>query len=169
MLSCTCMIYSVLLHVLRGLICTITLVFIILFFFFQAEDGIRDAQESRGLGDVYKRQFGASALTESERQIAEDIFRVMLRDAAVRVRQALSESLKDNPDVPHDVAASLAQDVDEVAMPVIEFSSVLTDKDLIDIVRTRGTDVQKVVAGRRDVSEDAVSYTHLTLPTKRIV
>ena len=25
-------------------------------FFFQAEDGIRDAQESRGLGDVYKRQ-----------------------------------------------------------------------------------------------------------------
>ena len=27
-----------------------------IFFFFQAEDGIRDAQESRGLGDVYKRQ-----------------------------------------------------------------------------------------------------------------
>ena len=25
-------------------------------FFFQAEYGIRDAQESRGLGDVYKRQ-----------------------------------------------------------------------------------------------------------------
>ena len=25
-------------------------------FFFQAEDGIRDAQESRGLGDVYKGQ-----------------------------------------------------------------------------------------------------------------
>ena len=25
-------------------------------FFFQAEDGIRVAQESRGLGDVYKRQ-----------------------------------------------------------------------------------------------------------------
>ena len=28
----------------------------VVFFFFQAEDGIRDAQESRGLGDVYKRQ-----------------------------------------------------------------------------------------------------------------
>ena len=26
------------------------------FFFFRAEDSIRDAQESRGLGDVYKRQ-----------------------------------------------------------------------------------------------------------------
>ena len=29
---------------------------VLIFFFFQAEDGIRDAQESRGLGDVYKRQ-----------------------------------------------------------------------------------------------------------------
>ena len=25
-------------------------------FFFQAEDGIRDVERSRGLGDVYKRQ-----------------------------------------------------------------------------------------------------------------
>ena len=30
--------------------------YVLSFFFFQAEDGIRDAQESRGLGDVYKRQ-----------------------------------------------------------------------------------------------------------------
>ena len=29
---------------------------ICLFFFFQAEDGIRDLVRSRGLGDVYKRQ-----------------------------------------------------------------------------------------------------------------
>ena len=28
----------------------------VFFFFFQAEDGILDAQESRGLGDLYKRQ-----------------------------------------------------------------------------------------------------------------
>ena len=38
------------------------------FFFFQAEDGIRDLVRSRGLGDVYKRQaqehtlFGERAL-----------------------------------------------------------------------------------------------------------
>eukprot|EP00658_Telonema_sp_P-2_P034273 TRINITY_DN25033_c0_g2_i3.p1 TRINITY_DN25033_c0_g2~~TRINITY_DN25033_c0_g2_i3.p1 ORF type:complete len:157 (-),score=51.37 TRINITY_DN25033_c0_g2_i3:175-645(-) len=33
------------------------MILFIFFFFFQAEDGIRDAQESRGLGDVYKRQY----------------------------------------------------------------------------------------------------------------
>ena len=31
---------------------------VVLFFFFQAEDGIRDLVRSRGLGDVYKRQQG---------------------------------------------------------------------------------------------------------------
>ncbi len=29
---------------------------VVFFFFFQAEDGIRDVLGSRGLGDVYKRQ-----------------------------------------------------------------------------------------------------------------
>ena len=37
------------------------------FFFFQAEDGIRDLVRSRGLGDVYKRQrHGELALREIE-------------------------------------------------------------------------------------------------------
>ena len=31
--------------------------FLLCVFFFQAEDGIRDLVRSRGLGDVYKRQF----------------------------------------------------------------------------------------------------------------
>ena len=32
-----------------------------MFFFFQAEDGIRDLVRSRGLGDVYKRQIHKEA------------------------------------------------------------------------------------------------------------
>ena len=32
---------------------------VLVFFFFQAEDGIRDLVRSRGLGDVYKRQIRA--------------------------------------------------------------------------------------------------------------
>ena len=39
------------------------------FFFFQAEDGIRDLVRSRGLGDVYKRQ-GPSRETGSRRRRA---------------------------------------------------------------------------------------------------
>jgi len=35
------------------------------FFFFQAEDGIRDLVRSRGLGDVYKRQLNGSLLQKN--------------------------------------------------------------------------------------------------------
>ena len=40
-------------------ICLLTIrirLYVFCFFFFQAEDGIRDLVRSRGLGDVYKRQ-----------------------------------------------------------------------------------------------------------------
>ena len=38
---------------------------VVLFFFFQAEDGIRDLVRSRGLGDVYKRQLKARKIVAS--------------------------------------------------------------------------------------------------------
>lgn len=97
--------------------------------------------------------FQDQALTRGERDIAEQIFRVMLRDAETRVRQALSQNLKDNPEVPHDVARTLAGDVVEVAAPMLEFSSVLTEADLIEIVRSHSTEHQLAIAGRSDVTE----------------
>eukprot|EP01016_Furgasonia_blochmanni_P048036 TRINITY_DN7113_c0_g1_i6.p1 TRINITY_DN7113_c0_g1~~TRINITY_DN7113_c0_g1_i6.p1 ORF type:complete len:205 (-),score=10.78 TRINITY_DN7113_c0_g1_i6:43-657(-) len=39
---------------------------VLYFFFFQAEDGIRDHAQSRGLGDVYKRQILKGLIKESE-------------------------------------------------------------------------------------------------------
>ena len=63
------------------------------FFFFQAEDGIRDLVRSRGLGDVYKRQhyrfktlgFDLKKLEELDRQAQEEARQLQelasLRDA----------------------------------------------------------------------------------------
>ena len=62
------------------------------------------------------REFTTETLTDSERVLAEDIFRLMIRDAEVRVRKALAKNLAQTPLVPHDVAATLARDVDEVAL-----------------------------------------------------
>eukprot|EP01016_Furgasonia_blochmanni_P003341 TRINITY_DN1130_c0_g1_i1.p1 TRINITY_DN1130_c0_g1~~TRINITY_DN1130_c0_g1_i1.p1 ORF type:complete len:278 (+),score=83.27 TRINITY_DN1130_c0_g1_i1:13-846(+) len=41
--------------------------FLLFFFFFQAEDGIRDHAQSRGLGDVYKRQVSTQSTWGSKR------------------------------------------------------------------------------------------------------
>ena len=46
----------------------------VFFFFFQAEDGIRDLVRSRGLGDVYKRQ--ARALDDVTLMLAQAALQV---------------------------------------------------------------------------------------------
>ena len=46
-----------------------------MFFFFQAEDGIRDLVRSRGLGDVYKRQLLYSVLDQTEETIKNVAFK----------------------------------------------------------------------------------------------
>ena len=101
--------------------------------------------------------FRAGSLSDSERVIAEGIFRLMVRDAEVRVRAALALNLKESPLLPRDVARTLAADVDEVAMPILEFSSVLSDDDLIEIVRSQDAAKQAAIAGRASVSESLSS------------
>ena len=56
-----------------------------IFFFFQAEDGIRDFCLSRGLGDVYKRQAIKDAIdvfieTIESRNLSKDEFDAMTLD-----------------------------------------------------------------------------------------
>ena len=46
---------------------------ILVFFFFQAEDGIRDLVRSRGLGDVYKRQHQVLATGRHEGEPRYDV------------------------------------------------------------------------------------------------
>jgi len=97
--------------------------------------------------------FNAGNLSDSERQLAEEIFRVMVKDAEVRVREALAQNLKECHRLPHDVALSLAKDVDRVALPVLRFSDVLTDDDLIEIIHGHSPEKQIAIAKRNTVSE----------------
>ncbi len=97
-------------------------------------------------------QFEIEALSPAERQIAEDIFRKLVKDVEVRVRESLAAHLKNSPDLPHDVAMALASDVDSVSLPMLKFSEVLTDEDLVQIVREQGESKQVAIAQRPSVS-----------------
>ncbi len=98
------------------------------------------------------REFETGTLTTAERRLAADIFRALAQDAAERVRHALAEHLKDSRDLPHDVALALARDIDAVALPMLQHSLVLTDADLIEIIRQDGPAKQVAIAGRAAVA-----------------
>jgi uncharacterized protein (DUF2336 family) len=117
-------------------------------------------------------QFAGGGLSASERAMAEEIFRLMVRDVETKVRASLAHSIKFSDDLPRDVALSLANDVAEVAIPVIEASSVLTDDDLLAIIASKPADYQVAVASRPAVSEtvaDALVETGDALVVTRLV
>ncbi len=92
-------------------------------------------------------------LSEAELKLAHDIVRVMAQDVEVAVRSALSHSLRFATRLPHDVARRLANDVEVVALPILSHSPVLTEADLIEIVRAGSSGKQHAIAGRNDVTE----------------
>lgn len=97
--------------------------------------------------------FSDNTHSAKERQIAEEIFRILLSDAEIRVREALAVNLKDNPTIPHDVALALANDVSRVSVPMLEFSDVLNDEDLIEVIRSQDVAKQTAISERHHVSE----------------
>src|SRR5690606_37889828 len=57
------------------------------------------------------------------------------------------------PFLPAAIALTLAHDLDPVAVPILRFSPVLTDLDLVALVRTGSTEKQIAIARRDRVAE----------------
>jgi uncharacterized protein (DUF2336 family) len=117
--------------------------------------------------------YNSGLFTDSENNLAIEIFRLLLRDTELRVRKMIAEQLKDNMSVPHDVIYALANDVTEVAVPVLQHSFVLSEEDLIGIVQaTRDVPKLKAIANRESVSKQlshALIETHVPEVVKDIV
>lgn len=69
------------------------------------------------------------------REMANEALMLLAKDQAVRIRQILSETLQEVADAPAELIRRLAWDVESiVATPVLKYSPVLDDKDLIEII-----------------------------------
>ncbi len=98
-------------------------------------------------------QYRAGAFSGKEQGLAEEIFRLLIRYAEIGVRKSIAENLMSADQMPRDIILSLAKDIDDVSRPILEFSELLTDDDLIDIVSTGDTKAQVAVAQRNSLSE----------------
>ena len=91
-------------------------------------------------------------LSESEIALAHEIVRLMAKDVETSVRESLARNLRGAIRLPHDVAVQLANDVESVALPILQESAVLTDEDLVTIISKGSTEKQEAIAGRTSVS-----------------
>ena len=100
------------------------------------------------------RSIDAAPLSKEDRESAGEILRLMAADATELVRKTIAETLKASIDVPRDVALKLARDVESISLPMLNFSPVFTDADLIDIVRLGGPVRQLAIARRPTLSRN---------------
>eukprot|EP00658_Telonema_sp_P-2_P069713 TRINITY_DN59081_c0_g1_i1.p2 TRINITY_DN59081_c0_g1~~TRINITY_DN59081_c0_g1_i1.p2 ORF type:complete len:135 (-),score=27.68 TRINITY_DN59081_c0_g1_i1:80-484(-) len=121
------------------------------FFFFQAEDGIRDAQESRGLGDVYKRQKYSRNLNPRWR-IPQGVISLHLRG---KHKPWFSKML---PNADPELGKK------EFGFPYLEWWRLFEDH-----IHIQSEAFAAALYFEMYTVVTPVSYTHLTLPTKRIV
>jgi uncharacterized protein (DUF2336 family) len=85
----------------------------------------------------------------------EEMLDTLARDEAVRVRAAIAETLKGVPSAPPALIKRLAHDIeDAVASPVLRFSALLTEEDLVELVaHHRERDALSAIAAREGVGE----------------
>lgn len=95
-----------------------------------------------------------TALGQSESALLGDILHRLVRDVEMPVRRALADQLSEREDAPHDLISLLANDVIDVAYPLLQKSPKLNDQDLIGIVERHARQHAIAVSRRETVSED---------------
>ncbi|NDF11564.1 MAG: DUF2336 domain-containing protein [Proteobacteria bacterium] len=101
--------------------------------------------------------FNDRKFSESECHIAKEIILLLANDVEMRIRAILSNHLKENRDLPRDIALKLARDVEQVSTPMLEFSPVLTDDDLQEIIHSTRETKKLIAVARRKFLSSAVS------------
>ena len=92
--------------------------------------------------------YSLEPLSQAERQIALAIVQTVLPEAELEMRRRLSETLKSTPHLDRALARQLAEDVLDVATPILVHSLVLTDEDLVQVIEHSSVDHARAVAMR---------------------
>lgn len=97
--------------------------------------------------------FGAPSPNANETALYGTVLAKLSAEMEVAVRAELAARFAQAPNAPHSLIRRFADDEIEVAEQVLRASTVLTDEDLIQVVRKRSQGHLRAVSGRATVSE----------------
>lgn len=96
-------------------------------------------------------------LLPEERDFALKILHHIMTDTASMVRRALAVTLRNSPELPRPIARKIIADIDNIAVPVLKDSPVLTDDDLRLVLSSKAAAKVRAIAQRRKVSGSIVN------------
>ncbi|MFP6773264.1 MAG: DUF2336 domain-containing protein [Alphaproteobacteria bacterium] len=113
-------------------------------------------------------------LSSEQREKAEALTIIVLRELAAnqfpKIRAIVSQHLKSSDQVPKDIVLQLAQDLEAiVAAPVLQFSPLLSDEDLLTIIAAgRESGALSAIAKRQALGGDVSEAVAQTLDPKAV-
>lgn len=105
------------------------------------------------LRELTEHFFGAAQRTAAEDALYDSVLTDLTTEMETAVRAELSARFALSPDAPRGLIRRLANDEVAVADAVLRASTVLTDEDLLGVVRSRGQEHLRAVSERPTVSE----------------
>ena len=96
-------------------------------------------------------------LAPREQELISDVLISLMRQAERDLREALSERLSVIDTVPLRIALQLANDDISVATPVLQKSNVLSDMDLLYIIKAKTAGYWQAIAARRGMSDQLIN------------
>ena len=111
------------------------------------------SEKRRALLRELTEHFFGSVRTPAEDKLYDAVLVKLADDMETAVRAELSARFANAPDAPHTLIRRLANDEAAVAGAVLAASPVLTDEDLLGVVRRHGQAHLRAVSARPSVSE----------------
>lgn len=106
----------------------------------------------RAVADLFEEE-----LDFHDEQILSDVLIGLMQQAEKALREAIADRLADIENVPLGLILHLANDEIEIASPVLSRSPVLSDLDLIYIVRSKGPDYWQAIATRENMGDETIN------------
>ncbi len=98
------------------------------------------------------RALEAGNIGAADRHLVLAVFAIAVDDPVLEVRKNLASLMCRSAKAPAEIIATLACSPEEISLPVLKYSPVLTDDDLVNLVRGGSVICQCVIAARLVVS-----------------
>ncbi len=103
------------------------------------------------VNQLYDLCFAGTDLSTTDRSDATKLLVQIFSHASADVRMSLADRVSGDPLAPRDLVMAIANDLASIAYPVLAESPVLSDADLVEIVRHMTTEHQLGIAQRDSV------------------
>jgi hypothetical protein len=109
------------------------------------------------ISDVVEEILLERDITPKEEHLVTEILVTLIREAELKLKAALADRISVIDGAPNQLSLELANDEINVARPILENSTSLSDDDLVYLINTKDSEHWQSIARRRTLNESIIN------------